>query len=78
MGAFQAVPGVTSIGVGIGNGPNPDNYHVQNIYTFSDDLYYTRGKHALKFGVLFNRFNQGIGGVQQPNSQLFSEASQTS
>ncbi|HWF37265.1 MAG TPA: TonB-dependent receptor [Candidatus Acidoferrales bacterium] len=71
MGAFQSVPGLTSVGVGIGNGPNPDNYHVQNIYTLSDDLYYTHGKHALKFGVLLNRFNQGVGGVQQPNGQLF-------
>jgi hypothetical protein len=42
-----------------GMGPinNFPTVHVQNIYTGSDDLFYTRGRHALKFGVLFNRFN---------------------
>jgi hypothetical protein len=30
----------------------------QNIYTWSDDLFYTRGKHSLKFGTLINRLQQ--------------------
>lgn len=33
----------------------------QNIYTVSDDVFYSKGKHALKFGMLFNRFNQIVG-----------------
>jgi outer membrane receptor protein involved in Fe transport len=33
------------------------NYHLQNIFTLSDDAFYTRGKHALRVGVLANRYN---------------------
>jgi hypothetical protein len=33
-------------------------YLAQNILTWSDDLFYTRGKHSLKFGALINRFQQ--------------------
>ncbi len=28
----------------------------QNVYTVSDDIFYTHGKHNFKFGVLLNRF----------------------
>jgi hypothetical protein len=38
----------------------PDEYGIQNVYTFSDDLLYTYGKHSLKFGTLINRYNEGI------------------
>jgi len=31
------------------------NVHLQNYYTLSDDLFYTKGKHAFKFGLLINR-----------------------
>src|SRR5205807_815868 len=31
------------------------NYHLQNYWSVSEDLFYTRGKHALKFGFLGNR-----------------------
>ena len=31
------------------------NYHLQNYWSLGEDLYYTRGKHALKFGFLGNR-----------------------
>jgi hypothetical protein len=37
------------------------NYHLQNYWSLGDDAFYTRGKHALKFGVLFNRINLVIG-----------------
>ena len=30
----------------------------QNIFAWSDDLFYTRGRHALKFGALINRYSQ--------------------
>jgi len=33
---------------------------LQNIYTLSDDLNWTRGKHSLKFGTLLNRWNEVI------------------
>src|ERR1019366_2156420 len=31
---------------------------VQNIYTLSDDLFYTKGRHALQFGTMINRWNE--------------------
>jgi len=37
------------------------NYHLQNIGSLSDDLFYTTGKHALKFGFLGNKINWVIG-----------------
>jgi hypothetical protein len=33
---------------------------IQNTYSLSDDVFYTRGHHALKFGILFNRWGQAI------------------
>jgi hypothetical protein len=71
MGNFQGVAGMSNIGTPLSSGPNPPSYHKQNIYTFSDDIFYTRGKHALKFGFLFNRFNQGIASAQSPSGQVF-------
>jgi hypothetical protein len=38
----------------------PSEYGIQNVYAFSDDLFYSRGKHSLKFGTLMNRYNEGI------------------
>jgi hypothetical protein len=37
------------------------NYHLQNEYSLSDDIVYTKGKHALKFGFLSNRVQMIIG-----------------
>jgi hypothetical protein len=34
--------------------------HLQNIYSFGDDVYLSRGKHQLRFGTLINRFNQAL------------------
>jgi len=33
------------------------SYQIQTVYTLSDDLYYTKNRHALKLGMLFNRYN---------------------
>ena len=33
-------------------------YNKLNIFTWSDDLFYTRGRHALKFGALINHYQQ--------------------
>jgi hypothetical protein len=35
-------------------------YTKQNILTWSDDIFWTKGKHALKFGTLINRYGQGM------------------
>ncbi|OFV91245.1 MAG: hypothetical protein A3H28_13410 [Acidobacteria bacterium RIFCSPLOWO2_02_FULL_61_28] len=48
------VGGVTGFGP---DGPSPLSYK-QNIFTWSDDLFYTRGRHSLKFGTLINRYQQ--------------------
>jgi hypothetical protein len=52
--------GVLSIGGITTMGPTTQgpNWLLQNIFTWSDDLFYTRGKHTLKFGTLINRFQQ--------------------
>jgi len=52
-GGFTPGSGVTAL-VPPGTFPN---YHIQNAWTVSEDVYYTRGKHAMKFGALFNRWN---------------------
>lgn len=55
------ITGFSTFGPGITYGaPGHTFFHIQNIYTLSDDLYYTHGKHALKFGVLVNRYNQAM------------------
>jgi hypothetical protein len=37
------------------------NYHLQNYWSLGDDLFYTKGKHALKFGFLGNRVQLIVG-----------------
>ena len=69
------IPMGTIIVTGLSNnGPNatfgPPNLHLENIYTLGDDVYYTRGKHAFKFGTLINRFNQADDSVSQSAGQL--------
>jgi hypothetical protein len=39
----------------------------QTIYSLSDDITYTRGKHAFKFGALINRFYDGINQTRSIN-----------
>jgi hypothetical protein len=48
----------------------PTTFDVQNIYTLSDDVNWTRGKHAFKFGVLLNRYNQASQATNSFNGQL--------
>jgi Carboxypeptidase regulatory-like domain len=52
-----------------GPGTTYPTYHIQNVWTLADDIFYTRGKHAFKFGVLLNRYQnnslnaKGTGGA---------------
>ena len=48
----------------------PTTFNKQNIYTLSDDVDWTRGKHAFKFGVLINRFNEASQATNSFNGQL--------
>ena len=56
---FFSITNLTTVGNGRLVGP-PDSLHLQNIYSFGDDLYYQRGKHSLRFGTLLNRFNEAL------------------
>lgn len=50
---------LSTIGGSTTNGdPSHPTFHTQNLYTFGDDLNYTKGKNAFKFGFLYNRFGQ--------------------
>jgi hypothetical protein len=40
---------------------------IQSIYTLSDDITYIRGKHALKFGTLMNRYDDLINQTRSVN-----------
>jgi Carboxypeptidase regulatory-like domain/TonB dependent receptor len=49
------IGGVTSMGPNVA----PTNFR-QNIFTWSDDIFYTRGRHSLKFGTLINHYQDYI------------------
>jgi hypothetical protein len=64
--------GFTGLGGNSGFGP-PDDGQIQTVYTLSNDLFYTRGKHAFKFGLLVNRYNQGVdGGLRTEGQATFT------
>jgi hypothetical protein len=74
---YSFVPGEPTGDITIGGlpqlGPNTlfPQVALQDIYTLSDDVYFTKGRHALKFGVLINRFDEG------ENSSVNAEGSVT-
>ena len=45
--------------------------HKQNIFAFSDDLFYTRGRHSLKFGTLINSYQTFSINVPQKRGLTF-------
>ena len=52
------VGGIGAAGWGVGLGGSPYTFQDQNIYTLSDDVFWTKGKHAFKFGVLISHYTQ--------------------
>jgi len=48
----------------------PTTFLLQNIYTLSDDVVWSHGKHAFKFGILLNRFNIGAQDTNSFNGQI--------
>jgi len=65
--------GDISVGGGISAfGPhgNTPQFGIQNIYTLSDDVFYTRGRHAMKFGTLINRYTDGFSAAYTNKGQL--------
>ena len=61
MGTFQ-ITGVTTSTQGSGFGPTSSlpTYATQNIFTWSDDLFWEKGKHSFKFGTLINYYQQDM------------------
>ena len=55
MGTFS-IGGTT----GIESAGTIPRTHKQNLFAWSDDLFYTRSRHSLKFGTLINRYQQVI------------------
>ena len=63
------IGGVTAFGP---NSTTP-NAKIQNLYTLSDDLFYTHGRHSLKFGTLINYIQQFTqNGTQVKGSVTFA------
>lgn len=55
----QALGSISITGIsGIGIAGNSPLLHKQNIFAWSDDVFYTRGRHSLKFGTLINHYQQ--------------------
>ena len=61
LGTFQ-ISGVTVSTTGGGFGPTSTTPHYpdQNIWTWSDDLFWEKGKHSFKFGTLINHYQQDL------------------
>ena len=59
FGAFSigGTGSITNMGNGGLTGP-PDSIHLQSICSLADDVYWSRGKHQLRFGTLMNRYIQ--------------------
>ena len=63
---YSLVPGLEIGGIGVGGfttlapDTNAPQLRKQNIFTWSDDIFYTRARHSLKFGMLINRYQQYI------------------
>ena len=57
----------------LGGGGSEPSVSVQNVFTWSDDLFVTKAKHAIKFGTLINRFRQyKLQGTNQRGQAVFS------
>jgi hypothetical protein len=51
MGGFSPGGGVTGF-----SQLAADGTYINNVYSYSDDVFWTKGKHAFKFGTLINKF----------------------
>ncbi len=61
LGTFQITSVTTNTqGSGFGPGSTLPTYATQNIFAWSDDLFWEKGKHSFKFGTLINYYQQDI------------------
>jgi len=68
FGTFSITP-YSVVGASSSLGP-PAAVHLQNVYTVSDDVFHSQGKHSLKFGTLLNRYNQGMTAPSQTDGTI--------
>ncbi len=61
-----AIGGVTG---SFGSNLSAPTLRKQNIFTYSDDVFYTKGKHSLKFGALINHYQQRTGNGSYSSGQ---------
>ncbi len=47
---------------------------IQNVYSASDDLFYTKGRHSFKFGALLNRYGMAFTAGSQATNSTAGEA----
>jgi hypothetical protein len=73
---FSFIPGDPIGGISIGGlstfGPpanSPSDTH-QDVYTVSDDVFYTRGRHSVKFGTLISHYFQHLNSPSLPYGQV--------
>ena len=82
----QEIGGISVSGItGFGPDGSAPSRNEQNIFTWSDDLFYTSGQHSWKFGTLINRYQQyvspfltGRGSISFPNLTAFLNGPYTS
>jgi hypothetical protein len=67
MGSLSISGGINSIGTNTVG----DRRDKRNIFTWTDDVSYVRGAHALKFGVLINRYQDYMVGLNNKFSVSF-------
>lgn len=72
MGSLTINPGITPLGVNL----IADRRDKRNIFTWSDDLSYVRGVHALKFGVTVNHYQDYMMGLNNKFSAVFASFGQ--
>jgi hypothetical protein len=61
MGTIQITNITTStVAGGIGPASTKPTYPIQNVFTWSDDVFWVKGKHSFKFGTLINHYQQNL------------------
>jgi hypothetical protein len=63
-------PGIASISGGGGGGGDTPGAVFQNLFTVSDDVFWSKGKHAFKFGTLINKYTDSYHNQFEANGTL--------
>ncbi len=63
-------PGIASISAGGGGGGDTPGAVFQNLTTLSDDIFWSKGKHAFKFGALVNHYEDSYHNQFETNGTI--------